>query len=155
MNIQINPNRFQSTINGTSEIAIFSSIACEPDIKLCPAGASANGICVHTRSIVIGCLGHPTVTGPGADHLSRAIGIEAETPIDLIMGRVVVGDLYLLCSDGLTKMVRQDDRIRDALLETRDLQMAVQRLIGMASIAGGLDNIAVVLVAVREQAALP
>ena len=97
----------------------------------------------------------PTVTGPGADHLSRAVGIEAETPIDLIMGRVVVGDLYLLCSDGLTKMVRQDDRIRDALLETRDLQMAVQRLIGMASIAGGLDNIAVVLVAVREQAALP
>jgi serine/threonine protein phosphatase PrpC len=59
-------------------------------------------------------------------------------------------DIYLLCSDGLPKMVK-DESIAEALRNETDLDAAAYRLIELANDAGGRDNITVVLVRVRER----
>src|SRR5437764_1486901 len=45
------------------------------------------------------------VTGPAAAHLSRAVGVWPSVPVDVILGKPEPGDVYMLCSDGLTKML--------------------------------------------------
>jgi protein phosphatase len=54
------------------------------------------------------------------------------------------GDTLLLCSDGLTEMVK-DDRLRAVLVEEEDLQRACERLVALANDNGGKDNVTVVL----------
>ena len=62
------------------------------------------------------------------------------------------GDLYLMCSDGLTDML--DDAMIARLLQTHDaLPAAGQALIAAANDAGGKDNIALILVRVGGQSA--
>ena len=63
-------------------------------------------------------MGNAGITGPMAEHLERAVGIAPTVKVDIIIGRPQPGDLYLLCSDGLTKMVKPD-AIRDILLAQR------------------------------------
>lgn len=86
------------------------------------------------------------VKGPAGQHLSRAVGIWPTVPIDVLLGVPKPGDLYLLCSDGLTKML-PDEMIGNVLRENTDPKAAVERLIGLANERGGKDNITVVLVA--------
>jgi protein phosphatase len=71
------------------------------------------------------------------------------------MAKPKVGDVYLLCSDGLPKMVRDDQEIRDLLRGTPDLDQAVARLIDEANARGGRDNVTVVAVAVQDVASVP
>jgi len=59
-----------------------------------------------------------------------------------------VGDRLLLCCDGLWEMVN-DNLIEDTLLEYYDPQAACDRLIEMANLAGGEDNISVIVVNVQ------
>ena len=92
-------------------------------------------------------MGHHGVKGPESAHLSRAVGIWPTVPIDLVMGTPVEGDVYLLCSDGLTKML-DDNVISTVLRAEEDLKAAVERLILFANARGGKDNISVVLVRV-------
>ena len=87
------------------------------------------------------------VQGPEAAHLSRAVGIWPTVPIDIVMGVPLAGDVYMLCSDGLTKMVK-DDIIRQILVAEENLSAAVEQLIAFANSRGGKDNITVVLVRV-------
>ena len=87
------------------------------------------------------------VKGPEAAHLSRAVGIWPTVPIDIVMGVPLENDVYLLCSDGLTKMLT-DDLILQVLAEEEDLKGAVERLISSANARGGKDNVTVVLVRV-------
>lgn len=92
-------------------------------------------------------MAHEGVKGPEAAHLSRAVGIWPTVPIDIVMGIPAAGDVYLLCSDGLTKMLN-DDVIATVLRGEEDLKAAVERLILFANARGGKDNISVVLVRV-------
>jgi len=87
------------------------------------------------------------VKGPEAAHLSRAVGIWPTVPIDIILGVPVEEDVYLLCSDGLTKMLN-DDIIANVLRGEEELKAAVERLILFANARGGKDNITVVLIRV-------
>jgi protein phosphatase len=87
------------------------------------------------------------VTGPEGAHLSRALGVWPTVPIDVIMVSPEVGDLYLLCSDGLTKMI-SDGTIATQLLHEEDPKAAVSRLVFFANSHGGKDNITVVLLRV-------
>jgi PPM family protein phosphatase len=89
------------------------------------------------------------VSGPFAAHLHRAVGISPTVKVDLIIAKPRPLDVYVICSDGLSKMVSDDD-IRDILLQERDLQRATDRLVGRANDVGGRDNITVVLVEVRS-----
>jgi PPM family protein phosphatase len=74
----------------------------------------------------------------------RAVGVNENLAVDLIKGKVLDGDLFLLCTDGLTDMV-EDALIHDALGLPHDLQGKGEKLIQLAKQAGGKDNITVVL----------
>jgi PPM family protein phosphatase len=87
------------------------------------------------------------ITGAQAAHLSRAVGIWPEVHVDILLCKPRPGDLYLLCSDGLTKMV-DDSKIQALLAEPGSPQAIVDRLIEAANKRGGADNISVILIRV-------
>lgn len=87
------------------------------------------------------------LVGPNENDLFKAIGIEDDVAVDVIVDKPMLGDIYLFCSDGLTKMVAHE-RIRELLLEA-DGEAAVYGLIEQANDAGGKDNITVVVATVR------
>jgi len=89
------------------------------------------------------------VAGPEGAHLSRALGVWPTVPIDMVMAEPKLGDVYLLCSDGLTKMV-PDTTIATQLLHEEDPKAAVERLVFFANAAGGKDNITIILLRVVE-----
>lgn len=93
------------------------------------------------------------VAGDEAKNLSRALGVWARVPIDVIVAKPVPGDVYLLCSDGLTKMVAED-RIRKVLDGAFSLKEAAEALVTAANAAGGADNVSVVVVRVDAPSAL-
>jgi len=77
----------------------------------------------------------------------RAVGLKRELALDVLRGKTASQDVYLLCSDGLTDMV-EDDQIREILSTNTDLHRKTDTLVEMAKAAGGEDNITVVLAAV-------
>lgn len=78
----------------------------------------------------------------------RSLGDHAELEIDLFPVHAQPGDRFLLCCDGLWEMVR-NPMIEDVLLEQPDPQAACSRLVQFANLAGGDDNISVILVDVH------
>jgi protein phosphatase len=81
---------------------------------------------------------------PHRSILTRALGVDMNVQIDERDVDVVDGDRLLLCSDGLTGMV-SDDQIREILAATPDPQEAVDALVRVANRAGGIDNITALL----------
>lgn len=81
---------------------------------------------------------------PHKNVIVRALGMKESVQVDIITEVPRVGDTYMLCSDGLTGMVK-DDQIQHILMSERDLDRAVERLIDAANEEGGVDNISVVL----------
>jgi PPM family protein phosphatase len=86
---------------------------------------------------------------PQRSVITRALGPEPEVEIDTRSYRARDGDVYLLCSDGLTTMV-SDALLAEILLAHPRLRDAGEMLIKAANEAGGRDNITVVLVRVEE-----
>ena len=86
---------------------------------------------------------------PQRSVITRALGTDREVDVDTFVVPVEAGDLFLLCSDGLTTMI-EDDEIRDLLSATRDLEQAGKGLVKAANKAGGEDNITVVLFRLAE-----
>jgi protein phosphatase len=80
---------------------------------------------------------------PQRSIITRALGPESEVQVDTLSFSARPGDVFLLCSDGLTTMVK-DDAIAAILAEAPTLDAAVEALIGAANEAGGRDNITVV-----------
>ena len=74
----------------------------------------------------------------------RAVGVEENLAVDVLRGRTLPGDIFLLCSDGLTDMV-DDTSIQETLSSKLSLQSKVEKLIELANSAGGHDNVTVVL----------
>jgi serine/threonine protein phosphatase PrpC len=74
----------------------------------------------------------------------RAVGITDSLAVDFIKGRTLPGDIFLLCSDGLSDMI-DDFIIQQALSLPADLEHKTDTLIESAKSAGGYDNITVVL----------
>jgi serine/threonine protein phosphatase PrpC len=89
----------------------------------------------------------------GRNVITRALGIEPQVEPELQSHRTRGGDLYLLCSDGLSDMV--DDETMQSLLGRcgDDLAGGGEALIDEANVRGGEDNIAVVLVWIPPTAA--
>jgi len=80
--------------------------------------------------------------------VTRALGIAAKVEPDIIENETQTGDIYLMCSDGLTDVV-PDEAIRLTLLEHRHhTERAVQELINLAKDAGGPDNISIIIIRV-------
>ena len=88
--------------------------------------------------------------GYGWNLLLKALGVDSVIEPDIIAAPVEEGDIYLLCSDGLTDAINDPDiRTRIALGED-DLPDIVEELIDLANQHGGPDNISVVLIKVLE-----
>ena len=75
----------------------------------------------------------------------RAVGAKESVELDLLKGKGLPGDVFLLCSDGLTDMV-DDASIRNCLIRGDSLEKLADQLIELAKAAGGKDNVTVVLV---------
>jgi serine/threonine protein phosphatase PrpC len=81
---------------------------------------------------------------PHKNVIVRALGMKESVQVDIFTQVPRLGDTYLLCSDGLTGMLK-DDQIQHILMSEKDLDRAVQRLIGAANEEGGVDNISCVI----------
>lgn len=80
--------------------------------------------------------------------VTRALGTKEEVEVDTVQQEFQQGDIFLLCSDGLSDMV-DDWRIEEMLREgAQDLQSTAQALVDTANRNGGKDNISVILVEV-------
>jgi protein phosphatase len=86
--------------------------------------------------------------------VTRALGVDPEVEVDLYTIEVTAGDRVVICSDGLTTMVRERDVERLARTEP-DPQRAAELLVDAANRAGGEDNTSVVIVDVLEVDAAP
>lgn len=76
---------------------------------------------------------------------SRTLGMKSTVEVDVTYEKAQKGDVYLLCSDGLTGMIG-NDQILEILKSSNNLNETCQRLIQRANEAGGKDNITAVLV---------
>ncbi len=74
----------------------------------------------------------------------RAVGVSDKLSLDILKGKILQGDLFLLCSDGLTDMV-VDSEIEQILSSPVALPQKADSLIEIAKSAGGNDNVTVVL----------
>ena len=81
---------------------------------------------------------------PDRNIITRAIGVRAPVKIDFFDVKLEKGDRILLCSDGLTNMVEDEDILR-IIKKSSSLKEASQRLVTEANKNGGKDNISVVL----------
>lgn len=74
----------------------------------------------------------------------RAVGVRPAPALDTVCGTIQVGDLFLLCSDGLTDML-EDDQILSILNGNGELDIKANDLVALANQNGGKDNVTVVL----------
>jgi protein phosphatase len=81
---------------------------------------------------------------PQRSIITRALGPEPDVLVDTHTWKAQAGDLFLLCSDGLTSMVGEA-QVADVLRRARGLEEAGRELVRAANDAGGADNITVVL----------
>jgi serine/threonine protein phosphatase PrpC len=89
-------------------------------------------------------------THPQRSVITRALGPEASVQVDIISEPAQAGDLFLVCSDGLTSMVREPN-LKPLLMDTnKPLDELGRSLIAAANKAGGRDNITVILFKLEE-----
>lgn len=81
---------------------------------------------------------------PHKNVIVRALGMKETVQVDIVTEAPRVGDHYLLCSDGLSGMLSDNDMMK-IVNSVPDLDSAVDRLIASANEAGGVDNISVVV----------
>ena len=90
---------------------------------------------------------------PQRSVITRALGTDAEVDVDKVTVDVEPGDVFLLCSDGLTTMVPEEEILRIAQ-EAGTLDEIARGLVRAANSGGGEDNITVVLFRVEGDEAI-
>jgi protein phosphatase len=89
-------------------------------------------------------------THPLRNVVTRALGGETEVSVDVQEVELRKGDLYLVCSDGLTSMLT-DAEIKSRLVSGKPLDEICRSLIADANERGGADNITVIIARVQEE----
>ena len=82
---------------------------------------------------------------PDKNIITRALGARNTIEADFFNLELEAGDIVLLCSDGLTNMVEDED-IRRVLKSGRDLKERAETLVQMTNDNGGKDNISVIII---------
>lgn len=86
---------------------------------------------------------------PDKNIITRALGVSESVEVDFFEVDLSEGDIVLMCSDGLTNMVEDED-IRMIVKAQRDVVQIVEELIKVANHNGGTDNIGIVVIAIDE-----
>ncbi len=86
---------------------------------------------------------------PHKNVIVRALGMKDTVQVDVHVDSPRLGDVYIICSDGLSGMIK-DEEISEIAMSERDLDVVCERLISTANKNGGLDNITVVAVRLEE-----
>jgi PPM family protein phosphatase len=89
---------------------------------------------------------------PQRSIITRALGPEPEVEVDVQTVPAAPGDVFLLCSDGLTTMV-DEERIAGTLADAGSMKEAVRALVDDANRAGGRDNITALAFRLEDAAA--
>ncbi|RQH11794.1 protein phosphatase 2C domain-containing protein [Bradyrhizobium sp. RP6] len=76
--------------------------------------------------------------------ITRAVGVADDPEFEVVTGPAEPEDVFVICSDGLTKHVRDDEILRHAI--TRHAQAACDDMLALALDRGGLDNVTIVVV---------
>lgn len=111
----------------------------------------------HDHSLVAELQRSGQLTAEAAEHhpqrsvITRALGPEPDVEVDAHTHTARDGDVYLLCSDGLTGMIA-DDELAAILRSSGALSDAAEALVRAANQSGGRDNITAVLFRVAEDA---
>ncbi len=109
----------------------------------------------HDHSLVAELQRSGQLTAEAAEHhpqrsiITRALGPEADVEVDTHTHTARAGDVFLLCSDGLTGMV-SDTEMESLLRGAESLDAAAEALVRVANQSGGKDNITVVLFRLGE-----
>lgn len=86
---------------------------------------------------------------PSRSIITRALGSERTMRADSFLVDVTMGDRVLLCSDGLSSMI-SDDVIEEAVVTSPAPQACADRLVDLALGAGGLDNVTVIVIDIKD-----
>jgi serine/threonine protein phosphatase PrpC len=81
---------------------------------------------------------------PNASVIQRAVGVDDDVKMEVVHARVQPGDRFLLCSDGLTRMV-SDEEI-EVQLAQQAIEQACDRLLSLVLERGAKDNVTIVMV---------
>ena len=81
--------------------------------------------------------------------ITRALGKEKDLKVDIIPLSYKKGDYLLLCTDGLTDVV-EDEEIKDIILKAKEPVKACNRLVNSANRRGGKDNVTVIIIKMDE-----
>ena len=87
---------------------------------------------------------------PHKNVIVRALGMKDTVQVDVHVDKPALGDLYVICSDGLTGMVK-DEEIEAIATSDDDLDVVCERLITTANKNGGLDNITAIIIRIEPE----
>lgn len=90
------------------------------------------------------------VTHPHRNLLTRALGTSPEVLVDVVTEQLAGGDILILCTDGLTNLV-DDDELIEIVTGHNDPDDAVDRLVALANDRGGIDNVTVVVIRTSDE----
>ena len=91
-------------------------------------------------------------THPNANIITRAVGVHDELQVDTVTGDVCLGDLFLLASDGLTRLVG-DGELADEL-RRGDIESSAERLLQLTLAREAPDNVSLILLRATDQPAI-
>ena len=87
-------------------------------------------------------------THPQRNLITKAIGLEESIEIDVESIKLYPGDILLLCTDGLTSMLSDEEILHIILKKKGNVEAATEALVKQAKLNGGTDNITAILVEV-------
>ncbi len=89
-------------------------------------------------------------TSPHKNIVTRALGIQPTVDVEVQELEVQPGDFLLLCSDGLSDLVREEEMVGTVNRNIRDLDSHCKNLVRLANARGGKDNITALLVQIER-----
>jgi protein phosphatase len=96
------------------------------------------------RTIHLSATREEAENHPGRNIITRAVGSSPELVVDIISQQVEDGDIYILCTDGLTNMVSESEIT--GVVSGCEPEQACAKLIEAANERGGEDNITVIVI---------
>ncbi len=136
----------------------FVSFAfCEESVFVCNVGDSRayrlrDGVLAQLSLDDVSAADRLDGKKPGLTQCIGAPARDLRLEPHILQGRVRIGDVYLLCSDGLTDMVSQQE-IAEVLRSSSPPDVCTQKLVDLALDRGGHDNVTVMVLRITENAA--